>query len=101
MFQEMIAYLFFFVGLVFMLIGTYGIWKNNTFFVSITISSLFDTVGFLCFGIGVIVYLGWQMISLKVLLLIGIFLFLNPLASHMLARAANSTKTAPQKEDLK
>ncbi|MDO4766351.1 MAG: monovalent cation/H(+) antiporter subunit G [Eubacteriales bacterium] len=99
--REVIAYFFFSAGLLFMLIGLYGIWKNQSFFVSITVSSLLDTMGFLCFGIGLVIYLGWQMISLKVLFLIGVFMFLNPLASHMLAKAANTAKTAPQKEGSK
>ncbi|RRD93692.1 hypothetical protein EII17_11710 [Clostridiales bacterium COT073_COT-073] len=99
--REIIAYLLFFIGLIFMSIGVYGIWKNQSFFVSITVSSLLDTMGFLCFGIGLVIYLGWQMISLKVIFLIGLFLFLNPLASHMLAKAANTSKTAPQKEGSK
>ena len=99
--REWIAYGFFFVGLIFMTIGVYGIWKNQSFFVSITVSSLLDTMGFLCFGVGLILYLGWQMVSLKVLFLVGLFLFLNPLASHMLAKAANTAKLAPQKEDIK
>lgn len=101
MIREILAYFLFSVGLVFMAIGAYGMWKNQSFFVSITLSSLIDTIGFLCFGFGTMIYLGWQMISLKVLLLMGLFLFLNPLASHILAQASNSKKTAPQKETEK
>lgn len=99
--REILAYFCFTCGLLFMGIGIYGMWKHHNFIVSITISSLFDTIGFLCFGIGLMLYLGFQMITLKLLILMLLFLFLNPLASHILAKAANSQKTAPQKEETK
>lgn len=99
--REITAYILFSAGIFFMAFGIYGIWKHHNFIVSISISSLFDTLGFLCFGFGFIIYLEFSMTSLKILLLMFLFLFLNPLASHMLAKAANTQKTALQKEDNK
>ena len=95
--REIFSYFIFTTGFVFWAIGTYGMWKNNDFFINITLSSFFDTLGFLCFGAGLIVYLGFQAASLKVLLALLLFLFLNPLVTHTLARSANLLKT-PAKE---
>ncbi len=95
--QEMLSYLIFAVGFIFLAIGTYGMWKNNDFFINITLSSFFDTIGFLCLGLGLMVYLGFQAASLKVLTVLFLFLFLNPLVTHTLARSANLLK-APAKE---
>ena len=61
------------------------------------LSSFFDTIGFLCLGLGLMVYLGFQAASLKVLMVLFLFLFLNPLVTHTLARSANLLK-APAKE---
>ena len=95
--QEILSYLIFAAGFVFLAIGTYGMGKNNDFFINITLSSFFNTIGFLCFGFGLIVYLGFQAASLKVLTVLFLFLFLNPLVTHTLARSANLLK-APAKE---
>lgn len=37
--QEMLSYLIFAAGFIFLAIGTYGMWKNNDFFINITLSS--------------------------------------------------------------
>jgi multisubunit Na+/H+ antiporter, mnhG subunit len=95
--MPILAAVIFAAGFVFLAIGTYGMWKNKDFFINITLSSFFDTIGFLCFGVGLIVYLGWQMASLKLLTVLLFFLFLNPLVTHTLARSANLMK-APSKE---
>ena len=95
--QELLSYLIFATGFIFLTIGTYGMWKNNDFFINITLSSFFDTIGFLCFGLGLMVYLGFQAAAFKVLMVVFLFLFLNPLVTHTLARSANLLK-APAKE---
>lgn len=66
-------------------------------FSSILPCPLFDTIGFLCLGLGLMVYLGFQAASLKVLMVLFLFLFLNPLVTHTLARSANLLKV-PAKE---
>lgn len=97
--REIISLFFFIPGLSVMVIGIVAMFRRD-FFVNITLSSLLDSFGFLCFGIGLLILLGFKMVSLKLLILILLFLFLNPLASHTLANAASTEQQKAQKEEM-
>ena len=75
-------------GIIFMVFGVIGIFRFNNFFPRILVAAKIDTVGVLTILIGLMVKHGRDIFSVKSLLLLGIILFLNPLASHMLARSA-------------
>jgi len=66
------------------------------------VTAKIDTVGVITIFIGMAVKHGLSFFSLKVLLLMGIMLIVNPLASHMIARAAWSSgyKTDAQSKKL-
>ncbi len=96
--REILAYLIFLFGFGFLVIGTYGMSRSQDFFTNIALSSFFDTIGFSSMGIGLVVYLGFHIASLKLLTVLFLFLFLNPLVTHTLARSANLLSSASQKE---
>jgi len=77
-----------FAGIIFMLFGVICIFKLNSFYAKILIIAKIDTVGSLTFIIGVAVKRGFDFFSLKLLLLALLLLFMNPLVTHMIARAA-------------
>jgi len=52
------------------------------------VTAKIDTVGVITIFIGMAVKHGASFFSLKVLLLMGIMMLVNPLASHMIARSA-------------
>jgi len=70
-----------------MLFGIISIFKLKTFYARILIVAKIDTVGTLTFIIGVAVKHGFDFFSLKLLLLAVLLLFINPLITHMIARA--------------
>ena len=74
-------------GIVFMLFGIIGIFRLSTFYARILIAAKIDTVGSFTFIIGVAVKHGFSFFSLKLLLLAVLLLFINPLITHMIARA--------------
>ena len=74
-------------GIVFMLLGIIGIFRLSTFYARILIAAKIDTVGSFTFIVGVAVKHGFGFFSLKLLLLAVLLLFINPLVTHMIARA--------------
>jgi len=75
-------------GVVFMLFGVMGLIKFKDFYTRILVTAKIDTVGVITVIVGVAVKHGVSFFSLKVLLLMGIIMIVNPLASHMIARSA-------------
>ena len=76
------------IGVVFMLFGVIGIIKYKNFYLRILVTSKIDTVGVITIIIGTALKHGLSFFSLKVLLLMGILMVINPLTSHMIARSA-------------
>jgi multicomponent Na+:H+ antiporter subunit G len=76
------------IGIVFILFGVIGILKYKNFYTRILVTSKIDTVGVITIFIGLAVRNGISFFSLKIMLLMGIMLIINPLASHMIARSA-------------
>jgi len=76
------------IGCVFILFGIIGFLKYRYFFTRILVTAKIDTVGAITIIIGVAVKHGFSFFTLRVLLLMVLMLLINPLASHMIARAA-------------
>ena len=76
------------VGVIFMFFGVVGIFKFKNFYPRILLTAKIDTVGVLTLIIGLAVKHGVSFFSLKLLLLLGFMLILNPLTAHMVARSA-------------
>jgi len=90
------------IGILFMLFGVIGIIKYINFYLRILVTSKIDTVGAITIIIGTAVKHGLSFFSLKVLLLLGIIMVINPLTSHMIARSAHLSGyriEAPNGED--
>lgn len=86
------------LGLLFIIIGLFGLYNYSNFYTKATISSLIDSVGFLFVALGVIVYKGLSFFSLKALILIILMLLLNPLSNHYIVRGAHTSGYRPGKE---
>ena len=75
-------------GIILMFFGVVGLFKFQNFYPRILVTAKIDTVGTITLIIGLIIKHGLSFFSLKLLLLLGIMLILNPLAAHMVARSA-------------
>ena len=84
------------VGLLFMLFGVIGLFKFKDFNLRILVLAKIDTVGAITFMIGVIIQHGLSFFSLKLLLIMVLFMILNPLTAHIIARAAYLSKEGAQ-----
>lgn len=84
-----IGYTLIAIGLLFILIGLIGIFKFKNFYSRILVSSIIDTAAFITIIIGILFVKGFSFFSLKVILILILMLFLNPLATHTIARGAH------------
>ena len=76
------------LGLVFMAIGIFGIYRFKTFYARMLVVTKVDTVGVMVFLLGLAIRQGFSFFSGKLLLIIICVLILSPLVSHVIARSA-------------
>ena len=88
MIYETVGTLIMFVGVIFVLIGIFGIYKFKCFYARILVVSKIDTVGAVIFLTGMAIRHGFSFFSGKLLLILIIILILSPLTGHMIVRAA-------------
>ncbi|MCL1787666.1 MAG: monovalent cation/H(+) antiporter subunit G [Defluviitaleaceae bacterium] len=78
------------VGLLFMAFGIVGLFRFKDFYPSMLVSSKIDTVGMLTVILGIGIRHGISFFTGKLLLIVVIFLILNPLVAHVLTRSAHA-----------
>jgi len=76
------------IGLAFMACGAIGLYRFKDFYLRLLVLAKIDTVGAITFMVGIVIRHGFSFFSLKVLLIMLLFLILNPLTAHIIARAA-------------
>lgn len=86
--METLGYILIGLGFVFILSGLFGMFRFNSFFKRVLASSLIDSVGFITVLAGVILLKGISYFSLKIVLLLGIGLIMNPITTHIIALSA-------------
>ena len=86
--MELAGNIIIYVGAIFIAFGVAGIYIFKNFYTRLLISAKIDTIGIITVIIGVAVKHGLGFFSLKTILLMGIILVINPLATHMVARSA-------------
>lgn len=84
----MIAYLFIFLGLVFIFFGTLGIIRFPDIYTRLQTSSKCDAAGAVALLVGLMVREGLDSFSLRILIILIFLLLTNPVASHAIARSA-------------
>ena len=84
----MIAYLFIFLGLVFMFFGTLGIIRFPDIYTRLQASSKCDAAGAVALLIGLMMREGLNSFSLRILIILIFLLLTNPVATHAIARSA-------------
>jgi len=84
----MIAYLFIFLGLVFIFFGTLGIIRFPDIYTRLQTSSKCDTAGAVALLVGLMVREGLNSFSLRILIILIFLLLTNPVATHAIARSA-------------
>jgi len=99
MIRELIGNVIICIGILFVLLGVFGIFRFRNFYSRILIGSKIDTVGFITICIGAVVRSGLTWFSMKVILLIAVVMIINPVITHAIARSAYYGGLRIEKED--
>ena len=92
---NIISLIFIILGLFFIIAGTVGLIRFPDFYSRMHATGKCDTLGEGLVIIGLIIYQGFDLISVKLLFLV-IFIFVaNPVATHAIARAAYKVGLQP------
>lgn len=83
--REIIASVFFILGVFVYVTGVIGIYKFKYVLNKMHCGALGDTLGLLLIALGGIVYYGFTFASAKLVLIVVLFWFTSPVASHLIS----------------
>jgi multicomponent Na+:H+ antiporter subunit G len=93
--QDLFAAFFVVAGLLWLTVGGIGLLRFPDFYTRLHPAGKADTFGAALLLLGLVVHLGWSLVSLKVVLIQGFILLANPAAAHAIGRAALRSGVAP------
>lgn len=86
------------LGLFFMTLGVFGMFRFKDYYSRVLIAAKIDTVGFITILFGLILKYGVSYFSLKIILVAAFFIITNPIATHAITRSAYLTGYRIKKE---
>lgn len=93
---EIFSYVFLLSGVFFVLVGTVGVIRLPDFYTRLHAAGLVDTLGCLLIVAGLVLQAGFNLVSIKLLLILLFILFTSPVAVHALAKAASHGGIMPK-----
>lgn len=95
---DIISWVSIIAGIVFCLIGGYGMLKLKDVFARMHAASLIDTLGVGLIFVGLIFQAGFTLVAAKLILILVFIFFTSPTATYALARAAINHDVLPEVE---
>ena len=92
---NLFADLFVLVGSVVVVIGLIGVYRMPDFYTRLHAASIVDTMGAMFIILGLVIYAGINLISVKLILILLFILITTPAAAHALAKSALHGKLEP------
>lgn len=83
------------VGSLSIIVGLLGVYRMPDFFTRLHAASVIDTLGTILILSGLILYQGFNLVSVKLLLILVFILITTPTAAHALAKSALHGKIKP------
>ncbi|MCC5893846.1 MAG: monovalent cation/H(+) antiporter subunit G [Alkalibacterium sp.] len=96
--MEWIGNIVIIIGLIFMALGVFGIFRFRDYFSRILITAKVDTVGFITIMLGLIIKHGFDFFSGKIILVLALYIITNPIATHAITRSAHISGYRIKKE---
>lgn len=96
---QIVAGIFLIAGSVFYVIGALGLYRMPDVFARMHATSVSDTVGAGLMLVGMMIYAGLSLVTLKLAIILLILLYTGPVATHALARAALHAGLEPMIDD--
>ncbi len=84
------------VGGTFILIGGIGAMRFPDVYTRLHAAGMTDTIGAGSVLLGLVLISGWQLATVKLLMILGFLVFTSPVASHALAKAAQASGVRPK-----
>lgn len=75
-------------GVVFFLISAIGVLRLPDFLARLHASGIGETLGMILFSLGIIIYLGFSLVAVKVLIIFIMLSLVNPVGTHLIGKAA-------------
>jgi len=85
---NIISAVFVMSGVIAILIGLLGVFRMPDFFTKLHAASIIDTMGTMLIVVGLMLFSGFNLISVKLLLILIFILITTPAAAHALAKSA-------------
>jgi len=92
---DIISWILLVAGGIFVVISTVGMLRFPDFFTRLHAASIADTLGAMLIVVGLIIQAGFDLISVRLLLIFFFVLFTTPTAAHALAKAAKHGNLRP------
>ena len=89
------------IGSIIILIGSFGIIRLPDVYSRIHALGMIDTAGFGFLIFGMIIYAGWSLVSVKLLIMGLILLITGPISSHAVANASKQSNIKPSMKNQK
>ncbi len=96
--NELIGYIIIGFGFLLIFIGIAGFFRYTDFYARIGIVSVIDTAGFILCVLGMMIYRGLSLFSLKLGIILLFTVLLNPIANHIIIRGAFTSGYSHRKE---
>lgn len=87
-FRAIIAGLFLAVGCFLFIVASVGVLRFPDFYTRMHAAGKVDTLGQFLILAGLVIYSGFSLVSIKLVMIMGLIFIINPTASHFLAKAA-------------
>ena len=101
MVREIVAGLFVLTGVFFFIVSTIGLLRFPDIYTRLHATAKGDTLGIGLCLVGSMIYLGFSITSLKVLVIILFVWITNPSAAHLIAKSAYKAGVAPKEGDFR
>ena len=85
---NIISAVFIISGALSIIIGLIGVFRMPDFFTRLHAASIIDTMGTMLILVGLMLYSGFNLISVKLLLILVFIIITTPAAAHALAKSA-------------
>jgi multicomponent Na+:H+ antiporter subunit G len=99
--MDALASVFILGGLFFFFTGTVGLLRFPDVFTRMHATGKSDTLGAQLMLIGIAIIHGWNLVSVKLILIFGFLMLANPTATHAMIRAALNSGESLWKRDAK
>ena len=93
--REWVAVIFLAIGLLFAALAAFGVMRLPDFYTRLHASGMGETLGLMCSFIGLMVYEGFNLTTVKLVIVFLLVFLANPIGTHILVKSAYQSGLKP------